>query len=382
MNTTSAAFTIDFDILIIGGGVIGLSIAHTLSARYSVLLVEQHSHLGAETSSRNSEVIHAGLYYPADSLKESLCVSGKHQLYEFCEQHDVPFQRTGKLIVSPFRDHPRLQQLEGTAQRLGIPVERLDQSELYQLEPQVSGQEALLSPSTGVIDSHTYLQRLEQHASANGALVVCQTQYSGITEYPSHWCVALDSPDGTTHIRTRAIINAAGLNANKVAADFGVRIAQSPLYPCRGHYFSYSGSSPFRHLVYPLPEDNLAGLGVHATLDLGGGLRFGPDTRYLDQCELASDQYRYSVANSLRDAFAKAIQRYFPNLDANRLQPDYSGIRPKLHHGSQSARDFEIILGPNHRPPSLHLLGIESPGLTASLAIAEHAARRLSESFT
>lgn len=372
----------DFDILIIGGGVIGMAIARAMSNQYAILLVEQHQHFGAETSSRNSEVIHAGLYYPPHSLKESLCLKGKQSLYEFCEQFDIPFRQIGKLIVSPSKDHPKLQQLLQTADRLSVPVQQLSQTELAEREPNVRAAEALFSPSTGILDSHTYLQRLEQHASGNGALILRDTRYCQVTEKSSGWCVQLKTRDGTIDVTTRCVINSSGLSASRIAQDFGLAVNQYAVYPCRGHYLSYSGASPFHHLVYPLPEANLAGLGIHATLDLGHGLRFGPDTEYLGYCETSSGDYDYRVNEALRDEFAASICQYYPELDKTRLQPDYSGIRPKLHLASQPSRDFVVSFGPENRPPSVHLLGIESPGLTASLALADLVKNRLAERFT
>ena len=382
MSRPSNTPAVDFDVLIIGGGIIGMAIARQLSSQYSVLLAEQHDQFGTETSSRNSEVIHAGLYYPEGSLKEQLCLAGKQALYEFCDRYDVPCHRTGKLIVSSSCDHPKLRQLEVNAERLSIPVERLDQSELAETEPKVQGEEALFSPTTGVIDSHSYLQRLEQQASTNGALIMAQTRYISAVDSGSSWSVELNTPDGATKIQTRCVINAAGLNSSRIAADFGVSLKDYSVNPCIGRYFSYSGKSPFRHLVYPLPEQNLAGLGIHATIDLGGGLRFGPDARYLDHCSLSSEHYDYSVDEALRATFVAAIRRYFPTLDENRLHPDYSGMRPKLHHRTDPARDFEIVPGSDEFPASIHLLGIESPGLTASLAIAEEVENRLFTHFT
>lgn len=362
----------DFDVTIIGGGVIGLAIARRLATHSTVLLVERHRHFGSETSSRNSEVIHAGLYYSAGSLKESLCIKGKEALYAYCDAFDVPFQRTGKLIVSPVAEHPQLARLEHTAQRLKIPLQRLSCSELQALEPHVRGQEALLSPTTGVIDSHVYMQRLEQHATEHKAVLVNKTGFISAQPTDSGWEVLLSTQDGNTTISTSSLINAAGLQALSIARHLGMSLPDLRLYPCRGHYFSHQGKSPFQHLIYPLPEPNLTGLGIHATVDLSGFTRFGPDTEYLRQSEIQSDRYCYSVDEQLKQRFVNAIQRYYPNLDPKRLQPDYAGIRPKLHAQNHLPADFNLLSGSAELPPVIHLLGIESPGLTASLAIADH----------
>lgn len=364
----------DFDFCIIGGGVVGLAIARQLSSLGSVLLTEQHDLLGSETSSRNSEVIHAGLYYAPGSLKESLCLRGKHLLYDFCQRYQIPHRPIGKLIVAQQPNDPALDRLQHKAQQLGIPLQRWNQQQLQQQEPAVRASEALYSPTTGIIDSHSYIQALTHQAEQQGALVMRQTRFLAAqqTNHGPAWQIALHTSDGPFTTSARWLINCAGLQAQQVAADSGLAADQIPnLYPCRGHYFSYSGRSPFRHLIYPLPEKNLTGLGIHATLDLGGQVKFGPDTEYL-----ASDDRSYQVRPQLRDKFASAIRRYFPALDEQQLQPDYAGIRPKLHNASQSATDFCLRL--DQAQKSLHLFGIESPGLTASLALAEWAERSVS----
>ncbi|WP_430461618.1 NAD(P)/FAD-dependent oxidoreductase [Thalassolituus sp. LLYu03] len=358
----------DFDVCIIGGGVIGLAIARQLSAQASVLLVERHALFGSETSSRNSEVIHAGLYYPPGSLKETLCLRGKALLYPFCERYQVPHRAIGKLIVAPDAGHPKLRQLLEKGQRLGIPLQSLDQGELNRLEPQVKGGAALLSPTTGIIDSHAYLQTLASLAEQQGALLMKQTRFASAQAREGGWSIALETTDGACEISASVLVNAAGLSAQSVAVACGLAHADiPPLHLCRGHYFSYSGHSPFQRLIYPLPEENLAGLGIHATLDMGGQVRFGPDTDYLPEGSGAD----YSVDPSLRERFASAIQSYFPALAAGQLHPAYAGIRPKLHLAHEATQDFDIRFA-DHPAPAVHLFGIESPGLTSSLAIAEH----------
>ena len=355
----------DFDYCIIGGGVIGLACAYELSQHGSVLLLEKNAHFGAETSSRNSEVIHAGLYYTPGSLKERLCINGKQRLYQLCQEFDVPHQATGKLIVAAESGTEELQRLLNKGQRLGIPLQWLDQQQLRNIEPEVSAYAALFSPGTGIIDSHCYMERLAQQAEQRGALLLKHSQVLSASERDDGWQVAVSSADGTTHIHCSALINAAGLQAQTMARALGVEENQIPdLHLCRGHYFSYQGKSPFRHLIYPLPEKNLAGLGIHATLDLGGQVRFGPDTDYLP----AASTLDYRVDPALAAVFASAIKRYFPGLKTQQLQPDYAGIRPKLHTKHETAADF-IIHRPSNSPPAVHLFGMESPGLTASLAV-------------
>lgn len=361
----------DFDYCIVGGGVVGLAIAYQLSDQGSVLLLERHGLFGSETSSRNSEVIHAGLYYPSGSLKERLCLRGKALLYNFCKTFDVPHQRCGKLIVAQQINSPQLRQLENKARALNIAVERWNKQQILQQEPAVCAEEALYSPTTGIIDSHAYMQALAQQAERKGALLMRHTCFELATWQAPVWQLQLQSEQQSFNIRCRFLINAGGLSAQQIArgSQLDSRLIP-PLYRCRGHYFSYSGRNPFQHLIYPLPEANLAGLGIHATLDLGGQLRFGPDTQYLNE-----NQHGYDVSETLRSGFATAISRYFPKLDANKLHPDYSGIRPKLHQAHETTADF--LLQSDPQKPALHLFGIESPGLTASLAIAEEVARKV-----
>lgn len=358
----------DFDVTILGGGIIGVALARSLSAHFSVLLLEQHAQLGTETSSRNSEVIHAGLYYPSGSLKEQLCIDGKQRLYAFCERYDVPYQAIGKLIVAQKNQRKELDTLINKAQRLGIPIERLDRHQLRAREPLVRAEHALFSPTTGIIDSHTYLHRIAQHAEEQGALLQCHSPLVAAV-FDQHWHITTEQNQQPFTITSRYCINATGLHAQTTAQRCGLAAHDIPkLYPCKGQYFSYQGRSPFQHLIYPMPEANLAGLGIHATLDLAGQVRFGPDTQYLEHNKLD-----YQVNEQQRGQFAHAIKRYFPSCDASRLQPEYAGIRPKLHAAHQASRDFTLT--PHwHRQQlaGLHLFGIESPGLTASLALAEY----------
>ncbi|WP_320818756.1 NAD(P)/FAD-dependent oxidoreductase [Thalassolituus sp.] len=364
--------SVDFDICVMGGGVIGLAIASALAKSSSVLLVEQHDAFGTETSSRNSEVIHAGLYYTPNSLKESLCLAGREALYTFCQQHDVPHQMIGKLIVAPDQNNPRLEALFQKALMLDIPIERLDQHALREHEPNVSACEALLSPRSGIIDSHIYMLRLAQEAERLGATLMKYTKFNKASINEVGWQVELTTSDGLYSLNCATLINAAGLHAHDVAQRCGTAIDDlPPLHFCRGHYFSYQGTNPFNHLIYPLPEANLTGLGIHATIDLGGQVRFGPDTEYLSATR--PRQLNYEISTHLGLRFAKAIQGYFPELKAEQLRPAYAGIRPKLHLANEIAADFHIARHDRENtPPLVHLLGIESPGLTSSLAIGQY----------
>lgn len=362
------------DCLVIGAGVVGLACASRLArSGCGVLLVEEERWIGAHTSSRNSEVIHAGLYYPPGSLKARLCVEGRDLLYRWCIDHHVEHRRIGKLLVAVNPSEvSALESLQKNAVLSGVEsLENISTKQLRQMEPAVSGVAALLSPDTGIIDSHGYLQSLLADAQRHGADLALDTRISRLQLDGQYWQVEGVSCGESFSIAVKRVINATGLFSSQLASC--ITGLEERFIPetnwCRGRYFSYSGRSPFSHLVYPMPETNTAGLGIHATLDLGGQVRFGPDVAW-------SDSIDYQVEDHLKDDFAHAIQRYFPSLDKDRLIPGYCGIRPKLSGPGQPAADF-LIQGPEtHGLAGLvNLYGIESPGLTASLAIAEHVAR-------
>jgi len=362
------------DCLVIGAGVIGLACASRLArSGCSVLLVEGERWIGSHTSSRNSEVIHAGLYYPPGSMKARLCVEGRDLLYRWCIDHHVEHRRTGKLLVAVTPGEIAvLEELQKNALQSGVEsLEDISAKQLRQMEPAVSGVAALLSAETGIIDSHSYLQSLLADAQRHGADLALDTRISRLQHDGQYWQVEGVSCGETFSMAVQRVINATGLFSSQLASCIvGLEHRYIPETRwCRGRYFSYSGRSPFAHLVYPMPEANTAGLGVHATLDLGGQVRFGPDVAWTESID-------YQVEEHLKGDFAQAIQRYFPGLDADRLTPGYCGIRPKLSGPGQPAADF-LIQGPEtHGLPGLvNLYGIESPGLTASLAIAEHVAR-------
>lgn len=362
------------DCLVIGAGVIGLACASRLArSGLGVLLVEQERWIGSHTSSRNSEVIHAGIYYPPGSLKAELCVKGRELLYRWCADHHVEHQRIGKLLVAVSQSEVTvLEGLQQNAIRSAVEsLQDIDEKQLRKMEPAVAGVAALLSPETGIIDSHGYLQSLLGDAQRHGADLALDTRISRVQHNGVCWEVEGTSCGEVFSMTVQRVINAAGVFASQVASRIdGLDQRYIPETKwCRGRYFTYSGRSPFSHLVYPMPEVNTAGLGVHATLDMGGQVRFGPDVAWTDSID-------YQVEAHLKDDFAHAIQRYFPGLDKDRLTPGYCGIRPKLSGPGQAAADFSIQGVETHGLPGLvNLYGIESPGLTASLAIAEHVAR-------
>jgi L-2-hydroxyglutarate oxidase LhgO len=370
-----------FDHCIIGAGVVGLAIAFKLSQKWpaaKILLIEAHQQFGSETSSRNSEVIHAGIYYPENTLKAKLCLNGREQLYQFCQDYAVPYQRIGKLIVaSDNSDLNQLESIQKNAKKNGVFLNELNQKECHDLEPNVNAKAALISPETGIIDSHSYMQTLLTLAEQQGVLYSPNTRFLSAEKSQQGFQVRINTLDGAFNFRCQYLINSAGLHApdvakniiscNRTTTNIPTNITSSiPKYHfCRGQYFSYQGKAPFSHLIYPLPNKNTSGLGIHATLDLSGQVRFGPDVEFIKTLD-------YSLNESRKKDFIRAIQPYFPTLDPNKLVPSYCGIRPKLTGPSESAADFIIQTQNEHNMVGLiNLFGIESPGLTASLAIAD-----------
>ena len=368
------------DYLVIGAGVIGLAIAKRLSdSGKECLVIEKNAAFGEETSSRNSEVIHAGIYYPQNSLKAELCVEGKAALYQYCQSRHIPHQQLGKLIVATSEDEEsQLDLIEQKAINNGVTdLNRLNHQQLKSIEPNVKATSALLSPSTGIIDVHQYMLSLVGDIEDANNSIVYYADVHQIEQTPSGWTVHLFNQGEKLSIQCRWLINAAGLHANKLAQMYQTDVPD--LHLCRGLYFSYSAKSLFKHLIYPVPEKNTVGLGIHATLDLAGQVKFGPDTHYLDTID-----YTFPAGSTLSDTkqqWIAAIQRYFPDIETERLTPSYAGIRPKLSAAGEAAKDFTIEGPVQHKLNNLiHLLGIESPGLTSSLAIARYVETLINES--
>lgn len=365
----------DCDVIVVGGGVVGLAVAQQLAGSgKQVMVLEQEAWPGQHASSRNSEVIHAGIYYPADSLKARLCREGRDLLYAWCAERGVPHRAIGKLLVAVEpAEIAALEGLHANAQANGVELQWLDRQQVNAREPEVRAVAGLLSPLTGIVDSHALMQSFEAALQQCGGSVVCGARVEHIEPRQDGFAVRGVSVGEAFELSCRQIVNCGGLFAQQVAA---VVAGLSPelvptLYPCKGSYFAYSGASPFTHLVYPMPEANTSGLGVHATLDMGGQLRFGPDVRY-------QDDFDYQVDAGQHDRFAAAISRYWPGCDPDRLVPGYAGIRAKLSGPGQPAADFMIQGGAEHGIAGLvSLFGIESPGLTSSLALAREVARRL-----
>jgi len=355
------------DCLVIGAGVVGLAVARELAlAGREVIVLEAADAIGTGTSSRNSEVIHAGIYYPAGSLKAEACVRGKRMLYDYCESHGVPHKRLGKLIVAASADQiATLHSLKAKAEANGVmDLAFLSRAEALALEPNLDVAAALLSPSSGVIDSHSYMLALQGDAEAAGAMIAFETPVIGGRVTSNR--IEIDAGGvNPMSLSARLVVNSAGLHCVDVAHLIqGIPEATKPkLYYAKGNYFGLTGKPPFSRLIYPVPE--AAGLGVHITIDMGGRARFGPDVEWVDGLEYAVDPAR-------AEPFYAAVRRYWPGLADGALFPDYAGIRPKLQTPTGEAADF-VIQGPTvHGIPGLiNLYGIESPGLTASLALAE-----------
>jgi L-2-hydroxyglutarate oxidase LhgO len=355
------------DAIVVGAGVVGLAAARALAlAGHGTIIVEAEAAFGSGTSSRNSEVVHAGLYYPAGSLKARLCVEGRERLYAYCESRGVAHRRIGKLVfAAEAAQCSKLDAIEASGRAAGVSdLQRLGPSEVRRLEPALDCVAALLSPSSGIVDSHALMVTLLGDAEARGATLACGTRVSRVTRRGALWQVHIEGEPRPV-VAAPWLVNAAGLGAQLLAARIdGVdATAIPPLYLARGVYFTYSGRVPFSRLIYPVPEPG--GLGTHLTLDLAGRARFGPDVEWVERIDYAVDPRRHA-------AFAAAARRIWPGLDPNRLQPGYAGIRPKIVGPGQPAGDFLICGSAQHGQQGLvNLFGIESPGLTASLAIAD-----------
>ena len=368
------------DAVVVGAGVVGLGVARALAlAGREVVLLEAAEAIGTGTSSRNSEVIHAGLYYPPGSWKARLCVSGRDMLYAYCAAHGVEYRRCGKLVVATeTAQQPALQALQQRAEACGVhDLQWLDGRDARALEPELHCSAALLSPSTGIVDSHGLMLSLQGEAEAHGAMLALKSPLQRLRRTAGGFELEVGG-DVPMRLHARSVVNSAGLHAVPLASRFeGLpHMALPPVHWARGHYFACPGKPAFTRLIYPMPDE--AGLGVHVTLDLGGQMRFGPDVQWIAPAEPGAEDYRVAPARAA--PFAAAIRRYWPALPEGALQPAYAGIRPKISGPGQPAADF-LIHGPaEHGVPGLvNLLGIESPGLTASLALAERVAELLRE---
>ncbi|MGI6851223.1 NAD(P)/FAD-dependent oxidoreductase [Mesorhizobium sp. 1B3] len=358
------------DVVVVGAGVVGLAVARALAiAGREVLVIEAEAVIGSGTSSRNSEVIHAGIYHPRDSLKSKLCVAGRKALYRYCEERGIPHRRLGKLIVAAPGETEALRRLGARARENGVDdLIWLDARQAYELEPEVVCDAALLSPSTGIIDVHALMLSYQGDLEQHGGVIAFNSRVRGGGATGEGILLEVDA-GGTFGLRCRTVVNCAGLGAQQVASSIaGMRNDAIPvLHLAKGNYFRLARKAPFRHLVYPLPAHG--GAGVHVTLDLAGQARFGPDVEWVDRLDYRVDETRLP-------AFESAIREYWPSLPDGAILPDYAGIRPKLHATGSTTADFVIQDASAHGAPGLiNLFGIESPGLTSSLAIADYVAK-------
>ena len=364
----------DADITIIGAGVVGLAIAENVSRTHNnVFLIEKHTSFGQETSSRNSEVIHAGIYYTKDSLKARLCVEGKWMIYDYCKKYDIPFNNCGKLIVATSEEE--ISVIEGirlTALKNGVDdLSFLEREQISELEPNIFALKALFSPSTGIVDSHSLMKQYETNSYNNGCQIVYGSEVTGISQIENGYKIDLSDADKKNYsFTTRIIINSAGLTSDKVSEMVGIKDDSLKILFCKGEYFRINPPKNrlINRLVYPVPHQNMEGIGIHVTIDMGGGVKLGPDVKYLE-----SNIYDYKVTASKQEAFYKSVKKFLPFLEFDDIAPEMAGIRPKIQKPGEPLRDFYIIEETSRGYPGfINLIGMESPGLTSSIAIAKY----------
>lgn len=365
----------DVDCVVAGAGVVGLAIARALAlAGREVIVLDAREGIGTQTSSRNSEVIHAGLYYPEGSLKARLCVAGKHALYAYLTERCLDHQRCGKLIVATSTNQlPKLDAIMARAAAAFVDdLVLIDRAAIAEMEPELTALAAIWSPSTGIVDSHAFMLSLQGDVENAGGMLAFHAPIAAVRREAGAFVITTGGPQPAS-ISANLFINSAGHGAPELAkqlADYPRQMLPKQAY-AKGNYFALSGKQPFKRLIYPTPE--AAGLGVHATVDLGGRVRFGPDVEWV------ADDQDLAVDPSRADSFYAAIRSYWPGLADGALTPDYAGIRPKLHGPGEPMPDFRIEGPREHGVEGLvTLFGIESPGLTASLAIGDEVVSRLS----
>lgn len=362
--------------VVIGAGVVGLAVARALAlSGREVLVLDKEDAIGTETSARNSEVIHAGIYYPVGSLKARLCVQGKELLYAYAQARGVAHQRCGKLIVATSADEvAQLAQIQRKAAANGVALQALSAQEARALEPALHCEAALLSSSTGIVDSHGLMLSLQGDLENAGGMVALNSALQSAVRTPQGWVLQVQDPNTgeASELLAQTVVNAAGLHAPVLARQFGLQVPLPLAHYAKGNYFTLAGRAPFSRLIYPVPQ--AAGLGVHLTLDLGGQAKFGPDVQWVDGPQ------DVQVDPARGDAFYAEVRQYWPDLPDGALLPGYAGIRPKIQAPGEAAKDFLIqgetqCLGepwPAHGETGLvNLFGIESPGLTSSLAIGQ-----------
>lgn len=365
----------DCNVIIIGAGVVGLSVANTVAKNFdNVFLVDRNNNFGQETSSRNSEVVHSGIYYPTDSLKSKLCVSGRNLLYNYCDARSIPYKKIGKLVIGNKSDGLALLKIiQANASKNGVESTLLDASEISSMEPNVSAEYALCFKESGIVDSHSLMKSLEIDAITNGVTIAYKNEVLSVKKLADGGYVLniKDSQNNFYDISSNVIVNCGGLNSYNISCMAGICDPRYQLSFWKGEYFwlSNNDSTKVNSLIYPTPEKNITGLGIHTTVDLNGRMKLGPNAIYLGEKNI----FDYSVDINNKEKFYSAAKKYLPGLKISQLNADQSGIRPKLQKPGDSFRDFVIE---NERDRGfenfINLFGIESPGLTSSLAIGNY----------
>jgi L-2-hydroxyglutarate oxidase LhgO len=353
------------EVIIIGAGVVGLAIARKLSNFFEVIILEKNKFSGDETSSRNSGVIHAGMYYPENSFKAKLCVQGNKELYDYVSRKKIPFKKCGKLIVAFSKeDHQKLNFIYKQGKANGVDLDLISKEEAKSIEPEVDCYSAIYSKNTGILDTPSYINAIEGDIQHNGGYLSLNSNFINARKINDGFEVSIKS-DEIFKMKTKILINCSGLHSDKVSRAINGLDAKyvHNIFYGKGHYFKYSGKNPFSSLIYPLPNSD--SLGIHVGMDMSGSLRFGPDITW-------SKTIDYSFDETLKNKFTSSIKNYWKNLDEDKLHPDYTGIRPKISSNNKKFLDFSILTPRDHGCNGLYnLQGIESPGLTSSLAIAD-----------
>jgi len=367
------------DITVVGAGVIGLAIASQVTNEdKEVYVLEKNETFGREASSRNSEVIHAGIYYPEDSLKAKTCLEGNALLYDLCQKYGIGYKRIGKIIVATDNvEAEELQKLYNRGKNNGVALKMLSQREMEQLEPNIRGVAAFLSPSTGIIDSQALIRYFLKKAKDNGAQIVYKTKVIGIDKIPSGYKVRVEDSQGSFSFITKVLINCAGLHSDEVARIAGIDVKEAgyKLHWCKGEYYSVSSrkSKLVNRLIYLVPKAGEGGTGIHVTLDFNGRMRLGPNAYYVDEID-------YSVDSLQKKAFYESSVRFLPFIEYDDLEPEMAGIRAKLQAEGEDFRDFVISHECNRGLSGfINLIGIDSPGLTSAPAIAKYVSTLVEE---
>jgi L-2-hydroxyglutarate oxidase LhgO len=364
----------DAEITIIGAGVVGLAIGESLSEVFKdVFIVEKHRTFGQETSSRNSEVIHAGMYYPEGSLKAILCVKGNSLLYEYCQKYHIPHKKCGKLIVATSEDElPVIEDIMEKGKKNGVhDLSIIGKEQILSMEPNISAIRAVFSPSTGIVDTHSLMKQYETNTINNGGNIVYGSEVTGIKKTAGGYLITLIDLHGNRFsFSTRIVINAAGLASDKIPVLAGIEDEKLKIMFCKGEYFRMKPprNKLISRLIYPVPHQNLEGIGIHVTIDMEGGVKLGPDVKYL-----GSNTYDYTLTPSKHEAFFNSARKFLPFLEFDDIAPEMAGIRPKLQKPGQPVQDFYIREESERGYKGfINLIGIESPGLTSSIAIGNY----------